>query len=73
MDALRFCIQNMRPWNDTVASTSLWLVSARAVESWKARPDRVRASLVGRGYVFIFAARVATASPRAILGDGRGA
>jgi hypothetical protein len=63
MDALRFCIQNMRPWNDTVASTSLWLVSAGEVGSWDARPDRARPSLLGPGYVFIFAARIGESQP----------
>jgi hypothetical protein len=58
MEALRFCIRTIPPSRDTVASTELWLVSARAVSDWSTRADRASTSLSGSGYVFIFALRV---------------
>jgi hypothetical protein len=62
MDALRFCIRSIPP-ADTVANTELWLVSARAVDDWSARPDRASERLSGPGYLFIFARPVGDSQP----------
>jgi len=58
MDALRFCIQKVPPASDTVASTDLWLVSARAVTGWAGHAHPLGATLRGSGYEFVFALRV---------------
>ena len=63
MEALRFCIQHLPPWNDTVAGTSLWLVSARAVADWAVHPDRRSDQLEGSGYLFVFAVHVGRPKP----------
>jgi hypothetical protein len=72
MEALRFCIQHLPPWNDTVAGTGLWLVSARAVETGPSIP--IAAATASRDRVIYLCSRRASAdrSPFTIAGGSFG-
>jgi hypothetical protein len=55
MDALRRCVEVLPPKNDWVSSSRLWLVTADKVGDWAKEKGRAHKSLVGPGYIYVFA------------------
>jgi hypothetical protein len=55
MDALRRCIEVLPPKTDWVSNTKLWLVTAAKVDDWAQEKERAHISLIGSGYIYVFA------------------